>query len=135
MQNASVQPESVEREVLCGCLTLLWPVLEACTSSTDLHDESDLLADAIGAIIEVIQRATLFDSMSDMVHTALGCFHYLTSIPAGQQQALQLLTVDKIEDLLRAALTWLEDDSQPEKNWAMATCKATILPICVSYAC
>ena len=129
MQTASVQSELVKEEVLCGGLKLLGLVLEVCRSSTDLHGESDLIATAIGAMFEVLQKPTPFDSMSDMVRDALGCLHYLTSIPAGRQQALQLLTVDKIECLLRAALTWLEDDSQPEMHWGIAARKATFCPI------
>ena len=130
MQAASVQAKSVTREVhvcLYSCVMVLRPVLEVCTSSTDLHGESDLIATAIGAMIEVVQKPTLSNSVSDinMVQDALECLQCLTSIPAGRQQALQLLTVDKIEDLLRAALSWLEEDSQPEKHWATAASKAT----------
>lgn len=128
MQTASVQPESVKRVVLCGCLKLLGRVLKVCMSSSDLHDDSDLIATATGAMIKVVQKPTLLDNMPDTVHDALGCLHYLTSIPEGKHQALKLLTVDKTEDLWRAALTWLEDDSQPEMHWGIAARKATSCP-------
>ena len=131
MQTAHVQLESGKREVLGGCLKLLGSVLKVCTSSTDLHDESDLIATAIGATIEVLQKPTPLDSMPDLVHLALGCLYYLTSIPAGRQPALQLLTADNIEDVLRAALTWLEDESQPAMHWAIAARKATFSHLCI----
>lgn len=129
MQTAHVELETGKREVLGYSLNLLGSVLKVCTSSTDLHDESDLIATAIGAVIKVVQKPTLVDSMADLVRLALGCLYYLTSIPAGRQQALQLLTVDKIEDILRAALSWLEDHSQPEMHWDIAARKATFCPL------
>ena len=42
-------------------------------------------------------------------------------------QALQLLTVDKIEVVQKAALTWLEDNFLPENHWAIAAGQATVL--------
>lgn len=122
-------PDEAKGKVLCGSLKLLCPVLEVCGSSTDLHDKSDLIATAIGAMITVFQKSSLVDSTSEMVNDALGCLHHLTTFPEGRQQALQLLTVDKIEALQEAALTWLEDNFQPKNNWAIAAGKATFLPV------
>ena len=133
MQTAHVELESGKREVLGRCLKLLGSVLKKVyTSSTDLQDDSDLIATAIGALLEVVQKPILLDCMSGLGHHALGCLYYLTSTtPAARRQALQLLTVDKIEDLLRAALTWLEDESQPEMHWAIAARKATFAYLCI----
>ena len=113
-------PDRAKGEVLCGSLKLLCHVLEICRSSTDLHDELDLIATAIGAMIKVFQKSILVDSTSEMANDALGCLHHLTTLHEGQQQALQLLTVDKIEVVQKAALTWLEDNFQPEIHWAFA---------------
>ena len=123
-----IVPRGAKGEVLCGSLKLLCPLLEVCRSSTDLHGESDLIVTAIGAMITVFQKSSLVDSTSEMVNDALGCLHHLTTFPEGRQQALQLLTVDKIEALQKAALTWLEDDFQPANHWAIAAGKATVLP-------
>ena len=122
-------PDGAKGEVLSGSLKLMSHVLEVCRSSTDLRDESDLIASAIGAMITVFQKSGLVISASEMVNDALGCLHHLTTFPEGRQQALQLLTVDKIEALQGAALTWLEDVEPPGNHWAIAAGKATVLPV------
>ena len=133
MQGADVQLEQAQRaRLLQICFNLLRPLLNVCMTTTDLHDDSDLTAEAIGAMIRIIKQPTLLDSMPDIVYEALRCLYYLTSVLEGKQQALQLLTVDDIEHVLSAALMLLEDDSRPDGHKGTTVGKATSAHLCVS---
>ena len=124
VQTADGQLRQEQKNMLYCCLTLLRPVLEMFMSMTYLRDELDLIANVTGTMIKVIQKSDQFDSRSEIIHDALACLSHLTTYPETRQQALQLLTAEQVEDLLSAALSWLEDDTRSEMEGSIATGKA-----------
>ena len=110
-------------------LSLLHAVLHV---NTDTDRDAAIVADALQLIIGIIQLPLagleMYEKLSDVVDLALGCLYHLTASTEGRQQALQLLGVASIEDLMRAALTWLEDDSCTEDQWIVAAREAFLPP-------
>ena len=116
MQDEDGHVSSENNDLARHCLCLLHEVLH---TNTDTDIDMAVVAEAIRLMIDIIQLPTMagmtiFAGNSDLVDRALGCLFYLTQSTEGHQQALQLLGVASIEDLMRAALTWLEADSVSE---------------------
>ena len=126
MQDEDGHVSSKNNDLARHCLCLLQEVLH---TNTDMA----IVAEAIRLMIDIIQLSTMADmnvfaGNSDLVNRARGCLLYLAESTEGRKQALQLLGVASIERLMRALLTWLEDDSLTEHQWTVAACEALFPP-------
>ena len=124
MQDEDGHVSSKNNDLARHCLCLLQEVLH-----TNTDTDMAVVAEAIRLMVDNIQLPTMTDmnvfaGNSDLVDRALGCLFYLAESTEGRKQALQLLGVASIEKLMRASLTWLEDDSSTEHQWTVAACEA-----------
>ena len=114
------------------CVDLLHDVLH---TNAELETDSDtaVVAEAIRLMIDIIQLPTMADitfceKNIGLVDRALECLYYLTDGTEGYQEFLQLLGVASIENLMQAALKWLESDCFSENQRTVAACEA-LLPL------